>query len=735
MARKLVIVESPAKARTIGRYLGSEYRIAASVGHVRDLPESKLGVDVKKDFAPQYVNKKGKEKVIQELRDQAASSERTYIATDPDREGEAIAWHIATLLHIDPRDACRISFHEITQPSVRQAIATPRAIDQPLVDSQQARRVLDRLVGYELSPLLWKKIRKGLSAGRVQSVATRMVVDREAEILGFKPEEFWVLVALLSKKGHARTFQARFYGELSGGRLRRIRLKTGQEAQRVLEDVDSHPFVVHDVRKQKKKRQPAAPFTTSTLQQEASRRMGLPSKKTMSLAQQLYEGVDLAGDGATSLVTYIRTDSVRVSSEAVEEARKLIATQYGAEYLPGTPRVHANRNSAQDAHEAIRPAHFDLPPEKVRSSLTSDQYRLYKLVWDRFLASQMAACELETVTADIAAGRQIFRTTGETVLFKGYQVLLDEGVPEPGDSPAEAKADEEEAPLRERLPALKTGETLELASLKPEQKFTQPPPRYTEATLIKALEEQGIGRPSTYAPILSTLMDRKYVEKEKKFLHPTELGKVVTEILKEHFPDIVDIHFTAEMENRLDTVENGDRPWTEILKEFYPGFHGQVEAVLKTPGRVRIADKPTGETCPACGQGDLVIKEGRFGKFTACSRYPECRFTRNIAQEVQGRCPLCGSGLQARTSKKGNRFYTCDRKGSAPECPFISWDLPIEGRSCPTCGSFMVLKNYRGRRFAKCGNKDCPSHRKGEKSSGIAEEPGTDVEPAGHTSP
>ena len=717
MSKNLVIVESPAKAKTIGRYLGKDYRITASVGHIRDLPSATLGVDVKHQYKPMYINMKGKEKVIHELKEMASQADRIYIATDPDREGEAIAWHIAQILKIDDQSPCRISFNEITEPALKHAVEHPRAIDMDLVNSQQARRILDRLVGYELSPLLWKKIKKGTSAGRVQSVATRMIVEREREILAFKPEEYWLLTAWLHKQPTDPLFRARYHGKIKDAKVSKVKLIDQAGTQAIVDDIKGRTFQVWQVKKGNKHRTPGPPFTTSTLQQEASRFLGFTSKRTMSVAQQLYEGVDLPGMGAMALVTYIRTDSVRISTEATEEARHYILDKYGKSYLPSSARGFKNRNSAQDAHEAIRPAHFELNPESIRDQLSFDQFRLYKLIWDKFIASQMAAASIDTVVADLAAGSHVFRAQGETVVFPGF--LAQYGV-QLVDQEAEDDKDQADAEnAKEKLPELNAGETLLLDRLLPEQKYTQPPARYTEATLIKAMEEKGIGRPSTYAPTISTIQDRLYVEKDKKFLLPTELGKTVTVLLEEQFNNIVDVAFTAKMEEKLDTVEAGQQGWIELLDQFYPPFHEQVVAAEGIE-RVKIPDVLTGEKCPDCHEGDLVVKEGRFGKFVACSRYPECKYTKNVEVVARGKCPLCGSGLLTRTSKKykGSQFYTCDKLGNNPECPFISWDLPIDGKVCETCGTYMVWKRYKGRSYPRCGNKECPTNHRKTKDAG-----------------
>ena len=720
MSKYLVIVESPAKAKTIGRYLGKDYRIAASVGHIRDLPSSKLGVDVENNYQPLYTSLKGKENVIRELKEMAKQAGFVYIATDPDREGEAIAWHLAHILNIDENSPCRIAFNEITQPAVKKALESPRPIDLDLVNSQQARRVLDRLVGYELSPLLWKKVKAGLSAGRVQSVATRMVVDREREIEAFKPEEYWLMFAFLKKQATDPSFRARYHGFIQDGKLKKQKLGNQQETEAVLAAIKEADWHVWQVKKGRRQRRPNAPFTTSTLQQEASRYLNYTSRRTMVVAQQLYEGFDLPEVGTTALVTYIRTDSVRVSTEAEQEARSYISSTFGEQYLPKSSPRYKNRNAAQDAHEAIRPAHFDLVPDQIRDKLSNEQYRLYKLIWDKFMASQMAPAQVDTVTADIKAADQIFRVQGETIIFPGY--LAQYGV-QLVDQEAEKSPDDADD-SKNPLPELQEGDALLLEKLTHEQKFTLPPARYTEATLIKAMEEKGIGRPSTYAPTISTILDRMYVEKNQRHLMPTELGKAVTGMLETSFADIVDLAFTADMEKKLDTVESGEQDWVRLLDQFYPPFHEKIESATKNLERVKIASVPTGDKCPECTEGDLVIKEGRYGKFIACSNYPECKYTKNIEEAVKGTCPLCGSGLTSRVSKKfkGSRFYVCDKKGKDPDCSFISWDIPIDGQFCEVCGTYMVWKRYRGRTFPKCGNRDCPTNERKKKPEDTAAE-------------
>jgi len=716
MNRKLVIVESPAKAKTIGRYLGKEYRISASVGHIRDLPSSTIGVDIKHGFKPTYINMKGKEKVIRELKELASDSDQVYIATDPDREGEAIAWHIAKILGIDVTSACRITFNEITQKAVLAAISAPRSVDLDLVNAQQARRILDRLVGYELSPLLWKKIRKGLSAGRVQSVATRMVVDRENEINAFVSEEYWNLTANLTPLSDRFPFKSRYHGVLKNGKIEKVKLLSKEQTDAVISSLTGEQYVVNSIKKGSKHRQPFAPFTTSTLQQEASKRLSFSSRKTMSVAQQLYEGVEIAGQGQVALVSYIRTDSVRISDEALSMAKTIIEERYGKAYTLPSPRKFANKSSSQDAHEAIRPAHFELSPESIHHSLSNDQLRLYKLIWERFIASQMASAEIDTVSLDVACKNQIFRSRGETIRFQGYLLAYADI--------AEDQSDEDKDSGKEKIPELASGQVLDLISLLPEQKFTLPPARYTEATLIKVLEEKGIGRPSTYAPTISTILERNYVEKQTKYLCPTELGGVVTNLLSTNFEEIVDVAFTAHMEELLDDVELGSKDWVSVLSDFYPPFHEKVQKASATVEKVEMKIEKTGEHCPVCETGELVIKEGRYGKFIACTNFPDCKHTQNMENVVKGTCPICGSGLLSMTSRKfkGRTFYVCDKKGSDAACKFISWDLPVEGIKCDTCGSYMVWKKFRGKTYSKCANKDCPTNSRKSKKSDTSEE-------------
>lgn len=714
MGKKLVIVESPAKAKTIGRYLGAEYKIMASVGHIRDLPASSLGVNVNDNFKPIYINMRGKEKVIKELKEASKVCDFVYIATDPDREGEAIAWHISKALNIDPASDCRITFNEITKKAVQEAINSPRNIDMDLVNAQQARRILDRLVGYELSPLLWSKIRKGLSAGRVQSVATKLVMLRDKEIEAFIPEEYWNISASVKPSDSDISFEVKYFGDRTDGKAEKRKISNQAEADAVVADVKEKVFHIDSVKKGKKERNPYPPFTTSTLQQEASKRLGYTSKKTMSIAQQLYEGIELGSDGPTALVSYIRTDSVRISDEAVAASREYINSVYGASYIAPFVRTYKNRNSAQDAHEAIRPTHFDLVPEKIQHSLSVEQYKLYKLIWDRFMATQMASAKIDTVSVETSCNNHVFKVAGETVVFPGFLVLY-------GDVKEETPASEDD---KVRLPELKENTDLENLGVKAEQKFTTPPPHYTEATLIKALEENGIGRPSTYAPTISTILERKYVDKSGKSIVITDLGVLVTELLNKNFKDIVDVQFTADMETNLDKVEEGTTDWIKLLGEFYPEFHRQIEDAEKKVERVKVEEERLGEPCPECSTGELVIKNGRYGKFIACSNFPNCGYTRNIENIVKGKCPICGSGLLSHKSRKyrGKTFYTCDKKGNNPECDFISWDLPIEDQKCEVCGSYMVWRRYRGKSYPKCSNKECSSNKSRKKSEEKSEE-------------
>ena len=705
----LVIVESPAKAKTIGKYLGPGYEVKASMGHIRDLPKSTLGVDVS-TFEPEYLNIKDKADVIRDLRKSAKASDRVYLATDPDREGEAISWHLQSVLGVPKEKTCRVTFNEITQKVVKESIANPREIDQDLVDAQQARRVLDRIVGYQLSPLLWKKIRRGLSAGRVQSVATRLAVEREEEIRAFTPEEYWSITADLSRIAPSLGgFKADFYG-----REKRMELTCEGQVQEIMAAVKDAPFTVKSVKRQDKSRSPAPPFTTSTLQQEASRKLNMIPRRTMSIAQQLYEGIDIQGVGTVGLITYMRTDSLRLSEEALAAAKTFIQSRYGRQYYPDQTRRFKSKGSAQDAHEAIRPSDVNLTPEDLKKSLTADQYRLYKLIWSRFLACQMAAAVYDSVTIETESTGYCFRASHSSVKFNGFTAVYEEG-----------RDTDDEAP-QSPLPDLREGEPLTLNSLTPGQHFTQPPARFTEATLIKALEEKGVGRPSTYAPTISTITDRQYVVKEGKYLRPTPLGEVVTGLMKEKFPDIVDTDFTAQMESKLDKVEAGEAAWKQVLGEFYTGFDAELKkAESDLDGeRIKVPDEESDEVCDLCGR-KMVIKMGRFGRFLACPGWPECTFTKPLVVEMPGRCPKCGGRLVKRTgvSKKTNKQYTyycCEHLNSKVEskrCEFMTWDVPVKD-NCPICGQTMFKLSGRGFKRPFCINPDCSNFTPEDKRGG-----------------
>lgn len=699
MGKTLVIVESPAKAKTIGKYLGSDYQVAASVGHVRDLPKSTLGVDINNDFKPRYITMPGKESVLRDLRKKTEKADKVLLATDPDREGEAIAWHLATALKIDPKENSRISFNEITKKAVTEALTQARPIDMDLVNAQQTRRILDRLVGYELSPLLWKKIFKGLSAGRVQSLATRMIVEREREIRAFVPEEYWLLTADL-KTDKDEEFRSRFHGLWKEGKVSVKKLTNEAETKELIQEIEKAVWTVETVKKRKSKRASFPPFTTSSLQQEASRAYNYASSRTMRIAQQLYEGVNIPGYGQISLISYIRTDSLRISPDAAYAAREYIEKEYGKDYLPEKARFFKNKKAAQDAHEAIRPIHFDLSPDRIAGDLSPEQLRLYRLIWNKFMASQMTAAIFDTVTCDIVAAEdKLFRVKGETMIFPGWMRVY--------QTASEKTSDDDKDELdKESLPPLEEGQIVKLQKLLPEQKFTKPPARYTEASLIKYLEDEGVGRPSTYAPTISTILNRNYVLKEGRSLVPTELGEAVTVLLEENFENIVDVKFTAKMEEKLDEVESGSVSGVDILHDFYPPFHAQIEAADEKITEKILKDKKTGRTCPKCEEGELLIKTGRYGEFIACNRFPDCDYTETIDVIAEGKCPKCGSNiLEKKSKKRGSIFYVCDKKID-PECDFISWDRPLEEK-CELCDSYMVEKKYRGRKYKRCSNKEC----------------------------
>ena len=710
----LVIVESPSKAKTIGRYLGPGYTVRASMGHLRDLPKSKMGVDLEQGFTPQYIPVKGKEELIRELKKEAAKADTVYLATDPDREGEAISWHLKELLSLSDSKAKRVTFNEITQKVVRESIANPRDIDYDLVDAQQARRVLDRIVGYQLSPLLWKKVRRGLSAGRVQSVATRMVVDRENEIRAFVPKEYWTLDVTLNRVDKVGSFVAKYWGE-----DKKRELESEVQTQAVIDDITGKEFTVTNVKKAEKKRSAAPSFTTSTLQQEASRKLGFTPKKTMMVAQQLYEGVDVAGEGTTGLITYMRTDSLRLSDEAMAAAADFIKSRYGNAYYYGKFHVFKTKSGAQDAHEAIRPTHVELDPEQIRGSLTPDQYKLYKLIWSRFLATQMANAVFDTVSIDTECAGHVFRSTHQSMRFAGFIAVYEEG------------RDEEAEAVGSPLPDLTVDEKATVSKLSKEQHFTQPPARYTEATLVKAMEEKGVGRPSTYAATISTIEDREYVVKQDKRLAPTPLGEIVTGLMMERFHDIVDVDFTANMENRLDDVEAGKQHWKDLLADFYGDFKQELEeAETALEGvRLKVPEEETDEVCELCGR-KMVIKMGRFGKFLACPGFPECKNAKPLVERMPGRCPKCGAGMLKKKSKRGYAYYACE---TGAECGFMTWDVPT-AEDCPECGQTMFKKGGKGRMKPFCVNEKCskflPEDQRGYYKKKTAAE-GTDGEPAG----
>ena len=694
MSDALVIVESPAKAKTIGKFLGSHYKVVASNGHVRDLPKSQTGVDVNNGFQPKYITLRGRGDVLEKIRKEAKNAKKIYLATDPDREGEAISWHLAQILRLDISSKCRIVFNEITANAVKNSIKGARPIDMRLVNAQQARRILDRLVGYEISPILWAKVRKGLSAGRVQSVATRIICDREQEILDFVPEEYWLIAAQLQEKGLKKHFEAKYYGE--GGKKRELRSE--DDAKEVLRRIEGADFVASEVKNGEKTRHAAPPFTTSSLQQEAARKLGFTTKRTMMVAQQLYEGIDI-GKGAVGLISYIRTDSVRIAKEAQEGALAYIGVRFGERYVPKKPNVYKGRASAQDAHEAIRPTMIENEPQKIREYLSNDQYKLYKLVYERFLASQMSDALYATTTVNFDANGCTFRASGVRVLFDGFTAVYTEG-----------RDDSQEKEVS--LPEIKEGDSFKPVKVDSEQRFTQPPPRFTEAMLVKTLEEKGIGRPSTYSPTISTIVDRGYISREKKLLIPTELGFVVTKIMRENFSDIVDVKFTAAMEEKLDGVESGDVEWVQMLETFYGPFEETVKKASETIERVKIEDEVSDIPCEKCG-AMMVYKTGRFGKFLACPNFPNCRNTKAIIEKIDVPCPKCGAALIKRKSKRGKVFYGCEKY---PDCDFVSWDKPT-AMQCPKCGGMMVQKVGQNGSYITCMDKACGYiHRNAKKA-------------------
>ncbi|KXG75737.1 type I DNA topoisomerase [Thermotalea metallivorans] len=688
MAKSLVIVESPAKAKTIGKFLGKNYKISASVGHVRDLPKSKMGIDIHNNYEPNYITIRGKGSLIQELKKEAKKAKKVLLATDPDREGEAISWHLAHILSIDEKEKCRIEFNEITETAIKNAIQSPRAINKNLVDAQQARRILDRLVGYSISPLLWRKVRKGLSAGRVQSVATKLICDREKEIEEFVPQEYWSISAYLKKEKSHEMLEAKFYGFGQ----EKVELNTKEDVDKILEKLDKNAYVVSDVKRKEKKRNPYPPFTTSSLQQEAANRLGFSTKKTMMVAQQLYEGIELKEEGSVGLVTYIRTDSTRISDEAKAKARQYIVDHFSEDYLPEEEKQYKTKKEGQDAHEAIRPTAIERTPEKIKDSLTKDQYQLYKLIWERFLASQMKSGVYDTYSVDINNNGYIFKASGSKLIFDGFLKVY-----------THATVSDTE------IPEVSLNEKLIEEKLEPKQHFTQPPPRFTEATLVKELEEKGIGRPSTYAPTIATILSRGYVEREKKALKPTELGLIVTELLEQYFSDIVDEDFTAELEEKLDKIEEGSLHWIKVIDEFYQPFQSVLKHAEEEIEKIELAEEVTDEICEECGK-QMVIKYGKFGKFLACSGYPECQHTRPLVQKIGVSCPRCEGELVERRSKKGRLFYGCI---NFPKCNFVTWSRPMNEK-CPLCQSLLIEKNSKKGVTIQCSNKECKYKRMAE---------------------
>ncbi|MBJ8051244.1 type I DNA topoisomerase [Bacillus hominis] len=674
MSDYLVIVESPSKAKTIEKYLGKKYKVVASMGHVRDLPKSQMGIEVKNNFTPKYITIRGKGPVLKDLKSAAKKAKKVYLAADPDREGEAIAWHLANTLNVDVESDCRVVFNEITKDAIKESFKYPRAINMDLVDAQQARRILDRLVGYNISPLLWKKVKKGLSAGRVQSVAVRLIIEREREIQSFEPEEFWTIKTEFVKGKD--TFEASFYG-VDG---EKVQLTNEAQVNEIIEKMKDNAFSVENVTRKERKRNPALPFTTSSLQQEAARKLNMRAKKTMMLAQQLYEGIDLGKQGTVGLITYMRTDSTRISETAQTEARDYITEAFGAEYIGTEKKKETKKSKAQDAHEAIRPTSVMRKPEELKSFLSRDQLRLYKLIWERFVASQMASAIMDTVTARLINNNVQFRASGSVVKFPGFMKVYVESK----DDGAEEKD--------KMLPPLEVGETVFSKDIEPKQHYTQPPPRYTEARLVRTLEELGIGRPSTYVPTLETIQKRGYVALDNKRFVPTELGGIVIELILEFFPEIINIEFTANMEQSLDEVEEGNANWVKIVDDFYVGFEPRLEKAEKEMREVEIKDEPAGEDCELCSH-PMVFKMGKYGKFMACSNFPECRNTKPIVKEIGVTCPKCDKGqiIERRSNKKKRLFYGC---GTYPECDFVSWDKPI-GRKCPKCEGMLVEKKLK----------------------------------------
>ncbi len=685
MGQKLVIVESPAKAKTIAKYLGKNYIVEASMGHVRDLPKSQLGVDTENNYEPKYITIRGKGDLLDKLRKQAKKSDQVFLATDPDREGEAISWHLAHVLKLDNTEKIRIEFNEVTKTAVKNAIKSPRVINANLVDAQQARRVLDRLVGYKISPILWSKVKWGLSAGRVQSVTLRMICDRETEIMNFQEKEYWTIMCSLLKAGQSKAFPVKL-NTLKG---KKLEISAKDECDKIIETLKKGEFSVSKIKRSAKARNPLPPFTTSTLQQDAYKKMNFSTKRTMSIAQHLYEGAEVKGHGTVGLITYMRTDSVRISDDAQKAALEYIKGSYGEEYLPKAPRVYKGKKSSQDAHEAIRPTNVEITPEIVRGTLKEEQYKLYSLIWKRFVASQMASCIMDVTSIDIVNQDYGLKASGSLTKFDGFMKLYEYSTEEDSENT--------------NIPALEEGEKLKEKSIDGKQHFTQPPARYSEASLVKTLEENGIGRPSTYAPIISVLLDRRYAEREKKTLKPTELGIIVNNILSEYFKQIVDLEFTAEMEAKLDSVEEGKVEWKSVVGEFFDPLKEAIETAETEIAKITIEDKVTDVLCEVCGR-NMVIKQGRFGEFLACPGYPECKNTKPIVIELGVPCPDCGGKVLEKKSRKGRKFFGCS---NYPECKFVSWFEPVNEK-CPKCGSFMMKKYNKSKgEFVECSNSEC----------------------------
>jgi len=683
MGQKLVIVESPAKAKTIGKYLGKNYIVEASMGHVRDLPKSVLGVDIENNYTPKYITIRGKGELVDKLRKAAKKADKIYLATDPDREGEAISWHLANILKISEDETCRIVFNEVTKSAVKASIKEARKIDLDLVDAQQARRILDRLVGYEISPILWRNVKWGLSAGRVQSVALKLICDREKEIKEFIPQEYWSIDCMLKKE------RKKFPVRLSTYKGKKIEINNEEISNKIVKELEVGKFIVKNIKKGKKNRNPLPPFTTSTLQQEANKKLNFMTKRTMSIAQGLYEGVEIKGYGTVGLITYMRTDSVRISEEAQGKTKEFIENTYGEKYVPSAPRIYKGKKNIQDAHEAIRPTYVEITPQIAKENLNAEQYKLYSLIWNRFVASQMASCELNTNSIDILNGDYKFKASGSVISFDGFMKIYEY-----------SNEDDENSVL---LPELEEDEELKTESLKGTQHFTQPLPRYTEASFVKLLEEKGIGRPSTYVPTISTILGRNYVVREKKNLIPTELGDIVNNIMSEYFKQIVDVDFTADMEKKLDDVEEGNENWTKIVGEFFDPLKVAIEKAEKEVSKVVIEDKVSDVKCEKCGRM-MVIKRGRYGEFLACPGYPECKNAKPIVEELDVPCPECGKAIVVKKSKKGKKFFGCM---GYPECKFVSWYEPVKDK-CPECNSYMVLKYLKSKgKYIQCSNNEC----------------------------